>query len=70
MNKNEFMELIHAIIAGSKNTFKGDLPAIRMLFNDTKDMYHKNGDITDSQVQNWIMTKRELGKIKNILKGV
>lgn len=32
---------------------KNDRPHNRQLFHDTKDMLHKDGNITDRQVQNW-----------------
>jgi hypothetical protein len=43
-----------------------DRPRNRMLFNDAKDMLHREGKITDWQVRNWVypdtnafMTPRE-----------
>ena len=38
---------------------KDDKPFNRQLFNDTKDILHKNGDITDSQVFNWTYPKNK-----------
>ena len=37
---------------------KKDKPYNRQLFNNTLDMLHKNGLITDYQVNNWIHPKR------------
>jgi len=37
-----------------------DKPFNRALFNDAKDMLHKDGRITDWQVQNWIYQNTKL----------
>jgi len=68
MLKNEFIEDLISIVANSKNIFSNDLPAIRMLFNDTKDKCHKEGVITDFQVQEWVLTDRELNKLVRVSK--
>ena len=67
--EHEFIELIESIVRGSRNTFRNDKPAIRMLFVDMLDSYSKDGQLTDAQVQNWIMTDRELRKLIKISKG-
>lgn len=34
----------------------------RQLFNDTKDLLHKDGILTDNQVNNWIYPQTKLFK--------
>lgn len=41
---------------------KDDKPRNRQLFNDTKDELHKDGLITDKQVNNWIHPKNKFFK--------
>ncbi len=41
-------------------TKKDDKPFNRQLFNDTKDMLHKDGMITDKQVYNWVYPNTKL----------
>ncbi len=41
-------------------TQKNDKPFNRQLFNDTKDFLHKDGQITDRQVNNWIYPRTKL----------
>jgi len=68
MLKREFIELLESIVQGSREVFNNDKPAIRQLFNDTKDMYHKEGQLTDNQCQNWILLDRELNKLLRLAK--
>ena len=69
MLKKEFIENLECIVAGSRNVFYNDKPAIRMLFNDVKDSLHKDGMITDNQVFSWCITDKELSKLIKISKG-
>lgn len=58
MRKEEFIKtMLDVIKDGVIDYNKSD---IRFLFNDLKDSYHRDGLITDSQVQNWILTDKEL----------
>ena len=66
MLKKEFIETIMTIVEMYDFVYKGDKPAIRQLFNDKKDMYHKAGVLTESQCQNWILTDKELNKLMKI----
>lgn len=68
MQKKEFIENITTVISGSKNVFKGDTPAIRELFCTMLDNYSKDGLITDTQANNWILTNSELNKLIKITK--
>lgn len=68
MQKKEFIENITTVISGSKNVFKGDRSAIRELFCNMLDNYSKDGLITDSQANNWILTNSELNKLIKITK--
>lgn len=43
-------------------TKKDDKPFNRQLFNDMKDMLHKDGLITDNQVNNWNYPQNKLYK--------
>jgi hypothetical protein len=69
MFKKEFIESIEAVVNGSKNAFKNDKGAIRLLFSTMLDNYSRDGLVTDSQAQNWILTQRELNKLIKISKG-
>ncbi len=55
MTKKEFLARYVLPIAK-----KNDKPFNRQIFNDTKDMLHKNGAITDTQVENWIYPNTKL----------
>ena len=66
MLKNEFMQEIYLRIEIDKLNFLNDRPAIRMLFNNHKDSKHKDGTLTDNQVDSWILTDRELNKCLTI----
>ena len=63
MLKSEFIYHLQEVIFYSKYNYRNDKPAIRQLFNGTKDAMGKDGVITDSQVNNWILTDRELNKL-------
>ncbi len=39
---------------------KNDKPYNRQIFHDCKDQLHKEGTITDHQVQNWIYPRTKL----------
>lgn len=69
MLKSVFINHLKEEIYHSSYNYNNDIPAINMLFNDTKDMLHKDGHITDSQVNNWILTNRELNSLLNTAKG-
>ena len=70
MTKKNYIELIKELVCEEPSLFRNDIPAINMLFNKTKDSLHKDGDITDNQVQNWILTYIELRSILHLLKKV
>ena len=64
MRKADFIANIKGIVkSGCIDYNQSD---IRFLFNDYKDILHRDGAITNNQVQNWILTQREL---KSILKN-
>lgn len=69
MLKLEFNENIEAVVRGSKNTFNNDKGAIRLLFSSMLDNYAKDGIITDTQANKWILTSKELNKLIKISKG-
>ena len=68
MLKKEFIKNVTSVVNGSKNVFKGDIPAIRELFCAMLDNYSKDGLITDIQANNWILTNSELNKLIKITK--
>ena len=69
MTKGQYIDLLRELVAEEKHIFNGDKPALRQFFNDTKDSLHKDGDITDIQVNNWILTDGELRMLLNVAKG-
>jgi len=68
MLKIEFIYHLKESIFHSKYDYSNDKPAIRMLFNDSKDRLYKDGIITDNQVQNWSLTNNELKSLLKIAK--
>ena len=61
MRKADFIANIKGIVkSGCIDYNKSD---IRFLFNDYKDILHRDGAITNNQAQNWILTQRELNSI-------
>ncbi len=69
MTKTQYIDYLRELIAEETSVFNGDKPAIRQLFNDTKDFMHKDETITDIQVENWILTDSELRMLLNVAKG-
>ena len=69
MKKIEFIEILKSHISENKESFKNDKVAICTYFNDLKDMYHKDSEITDSQIFSWILTNRELNSILKMCKS-
>ena len=69
MKKTEFIDQLKEIVKSNKEAFKNDKPAIRETMHILKDTLHRAGILTDSQVQNWILTDRELKQLLNIAKG-
>jgi len=67
MKKQEFINYLFTIVDENKELFKNDVPALDYEFNVLKDSLHKDGVITDNQVQNWILTKKERVKFKKFL---
>lgn len=66
MLKQEFIYHLKEEIFYSNYDYTNDKPAVRMLFNDHKDILYKDGHITESQVNNWILTDRELKSLTKI----
>ena len=61
MKKQEFMNIIEQQIAQSKLPYsKTD---IRVFFHELKDSYHRDGSITNSQIQNWVLTEQDLNRL-------
>jgi hypothetical protein len=69
MKKCEIIEMMETIVKYNKNVFSNDKAAIRTEFHNVKDNLHRNNQITDNQVQNWILTDRELNKLLKISRG-
>jgi hypothetical protein len=69
MKKLEFIDQLKEIVKNDKKSFNNDKPALRLLFSLEVDTLHRNGDLTGSQAQNWILTDTELKQLLNIAKG-
>ena len=66
MNKPEFINQIKEAVMNSKLLYAPT--DVRVFFHELKDSFHMNGTITDSQVEKWILTKRELNSIMKLTK--
>ena len=61
MNKKEFTKIVEKQISNSKLQYsKTD---IRVFFHELKDSYHRDGSITDNQVQNWVLIEQDLNRL-------
>lgn len=69
MKKYELIEMMETIVKHNKNVFSNDKTAIKTEFHQVKDNLHRNNEITDSQVQNWILTDSELNKLLKVSRG-
>jgi hypothetical protein len=66
MNKPEFINQVKEVVMNSN--LKYSPTDIKVFFHELKDSFHRNGTITDSQVEKWILTKRELNSIMKLTK--
>lgn len=57
MKKAEFIEML------KDSTDRTDKGAIRADFSMLIDSLHRDGQLTDAQAQNWILTDKELKKL-------
>lgn len=70
MKKINTFNMIEEIVTENKEVFKNDEVAICETYNNMIDSLHKDGELTDNQVNSFFLTKKEIKNLLKIVKGL